>query len=299
MQENMRVRRGARLELAWLHGGEVINPPGEKLGPRMLRDFELVYVIEGWITYESDSKSHAVPPGGFILGRPGCHETYHWDPQIPTRHAFFHFGIDAVPSDWPSPEQWPPIRTALSPVCVHLFRHILQQIYEHTDWPSARPGPSVCRPVETLIDTFIANQRDELASFERDRPEPVRRTLMLMRHLVEEHPGWRLTLCDAAASAHVTEKHLCRLFSEHIGYSPIKTFSLLKLHTARPLLAHTNLTIKEIAERCGFENPLYFSRCFSKAFGCSPQAYREMLRIGKAPLAGYPLPVDVMPRIRW
>jgi len=299
MSMNFKIQRGKRLELAWLHGGEVVNPAGEVLGPRILRDFELVYAIEGWITYESDGQSYAVPPGGFILGRPGFHETYHWDPQLPTRHAFFHFGIEQIPSDWPSLGQWPRVRTALSPVCAHLFRHVLQHIYEHRDWPASRPAPADCRPVELLIDTFIEDDRSDSASFERDRPEPVRRALMLMRNRVEENPGRVLTLGEAAAYAHVTEKHLCRLFAEHIGLPPMKTYTLLKLNTARPLLARTNLTVGEIAERCGFENPLYFSRCFSNAFGCSPRSYRERLRSGELPIIPDPLPVDVTPRIRW
>ena len=57
MPAELKIKRGPRLELSWLHGGEVIQPAGERLGPRVLRDFELVYVIEGWITYECDGKS--------------------------------------------------------------------------------------------------------------------------------------------------------------------------------------------------------------------------------------------------
>lgn len=298
MPVDLKIERGERLELAWLYGGEVIQPAGEQLGPRTLRDFELVYVIDGWITYECAGESRTVPPGGFILGCPGQEETYHWDPQVPTRHAFFHFAIEQIPGDWPEPQAWPHVRTSLSPVCVHLFRHVLQHIYEHTDWPAARPEPKDCRPIETLIDTFIEDHRADSASFERERPEPVRRAFLLLRKIVEENPMRPLTLKDLAEYAHVTEKHLCRLFSKNLGHSPMKTFTLLKLQAARPLLARTNLTIKEIAERCGFENPLYFSRCFSNTFGCSPSSYREQLRSG-SPAVANPLPMDVMPRTRW
>jgi AraC-like DNA-binding protein len=79
----------------------------------------------------------------------------------------------------------------------------------------------------------------------------------------------------------------------------MQTFTLLKLQAARPLLMRTNLTIKEISERCGFENPLYFSRRFSQTYGCSPSDFREQLRSGKMVPGKNLLPVDLMTRIRW
>lgn len=299
MPEGLKLRRGSRLELSYVHGGEVIFQPGGVLGPRLLRDFELVYVIEGWVVYQSGDACHTVPPGGFVFGLPGSRETYHWDPQVPTRHAYFHFGINTIPSDWPDPAAWPRVRTLLSPVCTGLFRQVIQHIYQHDDWPAAKPEPRDCRLVEALLDSFFEEFRGETLSIDRDRPEPVRRALMLMRRVVEEDPLRPLTLADVAKEAHVTEKHVCRLFSRSLGHSPMQTLALMKLQTARPLLVRTNLTVKEIAERCGFENQLYFSRRFSQVHGCSPSAYREQLRNGGMVALKNPLPADVIPRIRW
>ena len=295
----LKPKSGSRLKLTYLHGGEVVYQPQESIGPRILSDFEMVYVIEGPITYISDGVSYAVPPGGFVLGRPGFQEVYQWNTQGPTRHAYFHFGMEYYPSDWPAPSDWPRVRTELSPVCASLFRHIIQHIYEHNDWPAARPAAKDCRLVETLIDTFIENHQDETVSFERARPEPVRRALLWMAQQVEEHPQQSMTLSRIAKQANVTEKHLCRLFSRSIGHSPMQTFTLLKLQTARTLLNRSNLSIKEIAERCGFENPLYFSRRFSQAYGCPPTTYREQLRRGNLDIIQNILPVDLTPRSRW
>lgn len=292
-------RQGTRLDLVYLHGGEVVTRPGETLGPRTLMDYELVYIIEGQVVYLSDDVTYVVPPGGFIFGRPGFRETYRWDPQIPTRHAFFHFGINRYPSDWPDLPEWPRVRTSLNSVCASLFRHILQHIYRHTDWPDVRPGLSECRLVEVLIDALIENDRTENLSFDRERPEAVRRALVLMRKMVEEDPMCSLTLTDLAKQAGVTEKHLCRLFARSTGHSPVQTLTLLKLQSSRPLLMRTNLSIKEIAERCGFENPLYFSRCFSKTYSCSSSSYREQLRSGKTIALPNLLPVDLATRARW
>ena len=41
------------------------------------------------------------------------------------------------------------------------------------------------------------------------------------------------------------------------------------------LLVHTNLSICEIAQKIGFDDPYYFSRLFKKEMGLSPAHYRK------------------------
>ena len=131
------------------------------------------------------------------------------------------------------------------------------------------------------------------------RPEPVRRALQHMSRLLEENPEHPLTLAELSASACVTEKHLCRLFAGTLGSSPLKTFTLLKLQGAKQLLSRTNLSIKEISERCGFSSQYYFSRCFSKAYGVPPSALRAVRGQDTPALPDDPLPHDLIPRTYW
>ena len=70
---------------------------------------------------------------------------------------------------------------------------------------------------------------------------------------------------------------------------------LLRLQLATALLTRTNLIIKEVAQRCGFEDPLYFSRRYKMAFGRPPSTVRKDLANGTPPPAGL-LPVDITTR---
>lgn len=297
--EERKPQEGTRLELDYLHGGEVVHQVGGQLGPRTLVDFEFVYIVESSIVYSSDSIDYTVPAGGFILGQPGTSETYYWDRQAKTLHSFFHFNIRSYPSDWPAPGEWPKVRTSLDSICVSLFREIIQQVYEHRDWPVVPPVPSVCRLAETLLDLFIVGYRRDATPFDRNRPAAVCHALRWMQVVVEETPSRKICLDEIATRANVSTKHLCRLFSQNLGYSPMRTFLLLKLHSSQSLLMRTNLNITEIAKRCGFDDPLYFSRSFSKAFGCSPTAFRKQLAKGEIAANLQLLPADLMPRIRW
>ena len=40
-------------------------------------------------------------------------------------------------------------------------------------------------------------------------------------------------------------------------------------------IADTGIGIAEVSDRCGFSTPVYFSQCFKKQYGMTPQAYRK------------------------
>jgi len=290
--------KGPRLKLKYLYGGEVLYQPGESLKPRTLTDFEFVYVISGRASYYAEQQIHEAKPGSLILGKAGSRERYVWDPEHPTRHAFFHFSIDELPRDWPNYEQWPTLQEEHSPVLSALFKHILQRIYLHPDWPTAPPGTRDCLLVETLIDLFLESGSIKETSFERDRPEPVRRALKWIRQQIDENPRKAFSLRDIAHAAGCSEKHLCRVFRQSIGHAPAHAGRMMRLQLALALIANSSLSIKEIAQNCGFESPFYFSRCFRKTFKKSPSEVRSGLSRGIPPPRG-PLPVDLTPRVHW
>jgi len=287
-----------RLRLGYLYGGEVVYQAGETLKPRLLTDYEFVYLVSGDVSYSAGSETYAVPAGGMILGRAGAMEEYRWDVAKPTRHAYFHFAIDELPDDWPTLDAWPRVSADPDPFAVSLFWHIIRHIYEHSDWPATAPGRRDCLLVETLIDTFLESHEGVFHSFERNRPEPVRRALKWLRQRIDDDPCQEFSLNDIAEAAGCTAKHLCRVFAASVGHSPAHTGTLLRLQLATTLLTRSNLTVKEIALKCGFKDPLYFSRCFKKTFGRPPSAVRSDLAKGVPPPAA-PLPVDITPRIRW
>ncbi|RME70993.1 MAG: AraC family transcriptional regulator, partial [Verrucomicrobia bacterium] len=56
---------------------------------------------------------------------------------------------------------------------------------------------------------------------------------------------------------------------------PLDYFNRLKVQRACELLATTTLSIAEIAEQLGFDDPYYFSRLFRKIMGMAPRVYRR------------------------
>ena len=84
----------------------------------------------------------------------------------------------------------------------------------------------------------------------------------------------QLTLEELSKKAGYSKSRFSHLFLEIVGISPIKYQNDIRLKNACELLHSTNLTITEIAQSCGFGDPLYFSRIFKKKYKISPTQHR-------------------------
>lgn len=69
--------------------------------------------------------------------------------------------------------------------------------------------------------------------------------------------------------------YINKLFNQIKQTSPIHYFIQMKIQSASKELYFTKVPISEIAQRYGFDDPLYFSRIFKKTFGVSPKDYRR------------------------
>jgi AraC-like DNA-binding protein len=84
-----------------------------------------------------------------------------------------------------------------------------------------------------------------------------------------------LTLQELAKQAGLSPSRYSALFKAQTGAAPIEHHIGLRIHAACSLLVTSTLSIKEIAARLGYEDPLYFSRLFRKTMGTSPSDYRR------------------------
>lgn len=82
-----------------------------------------------------------------------------------------------------------------------------------------------------------------------------------------------------AALLGLSESRFNHLFKEQTGQSPYTFFVNLRIDNACALLEKTDAKIKEIAEQCGFDDPLYFTQAFRRLRGMTPSAYRRINRL--------------------
>ncbi len=274
------------LELTYTRGGLVTQPAGATFGPRTMRDFELVWIIEGNVVYHADDQTVACPPGSITLSRPGMRQAFTWDAHQPTRHAYVHFEVEAWPASWPAPRQWPLVRAMPEGDVVRpLMRYVLSWCKRLAlEQDAAAKGQAGGQwAMAALLEAYVHGPLTQTFEHEPDHPEPVQRVWRYVRQTLDEDPATPLKLADLAAAAAVTPEHLCRLFARSVNMGPMEMVQFMRLDRAVTLLAHSNLSVQQIADRCGFVSPNHFSRRFKQAYGHSPSEVRRRVAEGLPP----------------
>ena len=60
-----------------------------------------------------------------------------------------------------------------------------------------------------------------------------------------------------------------------MGMSPDAYLIQTRMDRAKSLLQDEELSVQEVAYLCGYDDPLYFSRAFSRLYGLSPSRFQQ------------------------
>lgn len=81
-------------------------------------------------------------------------------------------------------------------------------------------------------------------------------------------------ISDIASYIGITRSYLTHIFKQKMEISPQEYLVSYRLEQGSRLLRTTRMSIGEIAEKIGYENPLTFSKIFKNVYGVSPKNYR-------------------------
>ncbi len=99
--------------------------------------------------------------------------------------------------------------------------------------------------------------------------------LMQALALMHSRVGTSLTLENLARELHIGKSTLERLFRFHLNQSPKEYYRSLKFEKAKQLLFNSTLSVKEIADLCGYRDQFNFTAGFRRSFGVSPRELRK------------------------
>lgn len=124
--------------------------------------------------------------------------------------------------------------------------------------------------------------RGILAEFMRslDARSPAREARQIedVARLMRQRLAEDMSVTDLARRMRLSADYFSRLFKQHTGSPPGAYLAGLRMQQAMQLLEHSELPVSQVANGAGYADPLYFSRAFRRAVGCSPLQYRRRIR---------------------
>ena len=100
-------------------------------------------------------------------------------------------------------------------------------------------------------------------------------TVEAIKYLSENFAA-SITIAELAKHAGMSHVGFTNRFVRSTGITPVEYLTRVRMRSAAELLTATDLPIGDIARRCGYENPFYFSRVFRDRMGMPPSEYRRV-----------------------
>ncbi len=248
-------------------------PAGGSLGPRLMPDFEILWIERGECRWEFDGSSQACPPGSVLMCTPGMTDTWYWDPEAMTRHGYVHFEFrEKADLEFP-------MRRDCS------GDDVLRPLLRHAVWLAGLGDEGS----DTLAATALRQALGWYVSGPVTRSAPPTQGEMhpvLLRALRALRIRWGdgnkvpPSIHQWAADSGVSRGHLARVCRQELDVTPQELLRFLRLDHSLGWLSRTNLKISEISEMCGFQSQFHFSRCFKATYGRSPRDMRKRLLAG-------------------
>lgn len=95
-------------------------------------------------------------------------------------------------------------------------------------------------------------------------------------HIIEtEYSDETLSLVSISERLHVSSSYLSAILRKNRGDTFVNLLTAKRMAAAKEYLKCTSMKIMEVAKRCGYSDQHYFSYCFKRFYGISPNKIRK------------------------
>lgn len=241
--------------------GLYVAPDHAKIKPMQIpENIELIELLtSGEVFFDVDGEEKTFGKGAIFWHKAGDYTIHRTTPQNPYRCAVFAFIVDKCLPPAPRVSLWNSeyeIDMFVSE-CINLFHS--KKLDENA---------LALYIYGTLLRHSLI---DDNSSKHQHYPAPLERAMAC----IADNLGRKISIEKLSKNSGVSQPHLFKLFQTHLRTSPHQYILSQQLLRAKTLLAGTTISIKAVADECGFENIEVFYRRFSRENGISPGRYRN------------------------
>lgn len=267
-------------DLALLYCGREKCAPGHSYGPDMRSHYVFHLILAGNGMFKSSGKLFHLSAGQGFLLYPETQVYYSADIESPWEYIWVGFSGRSAGKLLR--------RTALSPeMPVIEFRErfaaqgeLMRRIVEAV----GRGAAEDMMESYGLFLEFLSNLTREKTLRIEDMPvggvspflsgTPSGQYVERAKDFIRENLSRDITASDVARHLGLNRSYFCKIFTEACGRPPSRFIAWYRLNTAWHLLHYTSMPIAEISGHVGYNDPAYFTRCFTKWFGRPPREER-------------------------
>jgi len=248
----------------------------KRLQPRRLTSYFIVLIDSGSVTYNLDLQDITLTDGQLLFAMPNQVFT----PPANTEHLnYFKILFDENTLAL-LPQRFPFLINPLNSQTIILdnaARERVRKVFEilnqllHTEIQSTDSEITLAYLnllLSELNSAYFKNEPIDLVN--ANLSKFVEFKLMVETHLTEQP-----SITTIAEKLALTTNSLYRLVKEYSGTSPKDFFTNRLMIEAQRKLRYSNLSVKELANELGFNDPDYFSRLFKKSTGKSISEFLE------------------------
>ncbi len=158
------------------------------------------------------------------------------------------------------------LKEADAQIARNVFRCLIDECNREKEWL----GSKAYR--QALVEQLIILVLRQVQHNGNVRPEAfINRAL----GYIHSHFSEQITVADAAAYVGYTPNYFNTCFRQQMGMPFGEYLRQMRLSYGENLLRSSPMPVTEVAYESGFGSLSYFSRCFCKQYGISPQEYRR------------------------
>lgn len=238
----------------------------------------LIYVIDGCIYVTEGDTDYEVNAGELLILKSGVHHLGKKKIQKGTKWIFVHFRISADCNASPFYPDASPLgaydATAESILTLPKFLDSVSARFEKELKTFIEYAQS-----DDAYKKWFINQRlflllSSLAVSTQGFSNNLTLSDRICRYL-SDNIGVPFSSENIEKRFYLSYKYMSHLFKKEKGVTMQQYHNSVRMDEACRLLCSTLMSIGEIADKLGFSDVLYFSRCFRNYTGKSPSAYRK------------------------
>lgn len=101
---------------------------------------------------------------------------------------------------------------------------------------------------------------------------------MAMEKVKKEYADPEISLVSVSEEIGISPNYLSMLIKKRTGKAFSDYLTTRRMEAAEKLLRDTDMKIREVSEKCGYSDQHYFSYCFKKYAGISPNVLKRQMK---------------------